>query len=295
MRALTRRYDEFFRRYLALSRDNWKQYTRVFPLAVDYGLANLSHPVFGPLLRRFFRFEGQGHYAEACVVPINQELDFHGSGKNLVMPVQKVREAIAESSYRVIFNRCICRDSYGCTNFPRDFACIMIGEACRTMVGRGVARYATVEECLEHLDRATEMNLVAICAWTEMESLAKGVPEENKMKYIEICLCCPCCCNGLNNFKEWHKTPQLRKLFKSVGWHARSTEACVGCGLCAEVCPMDAISVDSGGIQVADDRCLGCGLCAVRCPQQAIVMKELRPLKEHLLDYFGDFRPEIRG
>jgi ferredoxin len=254
-----------------------------------------NHPVLGPVLRRLFRLEGGDHYAEACIVPIQHNLAFSSDNMNMVVPIQRLREAVEESSYRIIMHRCICRDSFKCGHFPIDFACLMLGEACRTMVGNGIARYATVEESLAHLDRAAELGLVAIPAWTEFESIAKGIPDENKYKYIEICFCCPCCCNGLKNFKNWNQVPQLRKLFKNTGWRARASEQCIGCGVCAPICPMDAITVGQDGIARIGDSCIGCGLCGFRCPEGAIVMEEIQPMKRHILEYFGDARPQING
>ncbi len=191
-----RRYDDFYRRYLSLTRDTWEYYTKIYPFVADQVMGYFSHPVLGPMLRRVFRFEGEGHHAEACIVPIQHNLEFNSDNKNMVVPIQRLRDAVEEASYRIIMDRCICRDSFKCSHFPIDFACLMLGEACRTMVGNGIARYATVEESLAHLDRATELGLVAIPAWTEIESIAKGIPDESKEKYFEICFCCPCCWEG---------------------------------------------------------------------------------------------------
>ena len=46
-------------------------------------------------------------------------------------------------------------------------------------------------------------------------------------------------------------------------------EECVNCGICADVCPEEAIVVDE--IAVFDPRkCTGCGLCVEECPNESI-------------------------
>jgi 2-oxoacid:acceptor oxidoreductase delta subunit (pyruvate/2-ketoisovalerate family) len=51
---------------------------------------------------------------------------------------------------------------------------------------------------------------------------------------------------------------------------------CIGCNVCAVVCPFDAIKKNENGIaQVNEDLCKGCGICVARCPEQAITMKKL--------------------
>ncbi len=290
---LAKRYFDLYRRYLSLNQNNWFQYARTFPV-VEIAMRNVSHPVFGATLRRLFRFEGPGRYTQSHIVPINRNIAYDSSRQNIIMPIDKIRRVIEDSSYRILMNRCICRDGFECTHFPRDLGCIMLGEACRNMVARGVARYATVEECQAQLDQAAERGLVAICAWAEFETIAKGIPEEEHRDYFEICLCCPCCCLGMRNYDKIFQSPHMRKVFQSVGWRARGTDACVGCGVCAEPCPVDAIEVKTDRILV-DESCIGCGLCAFRCPQDAIVMEETVPMKEHLLDHFWGFRPKIRG
>jgi NADPH-dependent glutamate synthase beta subunit-like oxidoreductase/Pyruvate/2-oxoacid:ferredoxin oxidoreductase delta subunit len=51
---------------------------------------------------------------------------------------------------------------------------------------------------------------------------------------------------------------------------------CVGCNVCAVVCPFEAVKKNENGVaQVNEDLCKGCGICAARCPEQAITMKKL--------------------
>ena len=50
-------------------------------------------------------------------------------------------------------------------------------------------------------------------------------------------------------------------------------DACTGCGACAEVCPVDAISVDDVA-KVDSETCTECGTCVDECPVEAISMEE---------------------
>jgi MinD superfamily P-loop ATPase len=45
--------------------------------------------------------------------------------------------------------------------------------------------------------------------------------------------------------------------------------ACVSCGLCADVCPVEAIA-GIGGYKINPNLCTGCGECSRDCPVRAI-------------------------
>ncbi len=48
-------------------------------------------------------------------------------------------------------------------------------------------------------------------------------------------------------------------------------DECIGCGACADQCPVSAIALDDEGKAGIDaDACLDCGACAGTCPVQAI-------------------------
>ena len=47
------------------------------------------------------------------------------------------------------------------------------------------------------------------------------------------------------------------------------TEKCLGCGSCADECPVGAISEKDGKYIINPDECLECGACASVCPVEA--------------------------
>ncbi len=62
-------------------------------------------------------------------------------------------------------------------------------------------------------------------------------------------------------------------------------ESCIGCRLCANVCPQNAIKVErlkateEGGtgyiLKVQTEQCTGCGLCVRQCPMQILRLEEV--------------------
>jgi hypothetical protein len=224
---------KFFTRYIAISKDNWDKYIKIHPL-IRWWMKYLSLPVLGPLMRRLSVMDGRDNPTQAHIFPINRNLNYDGKAESTTMPVDLVRKAAQDASFRAIKHNCFCRDGLQCQKYPIDLGCLMIGEGCRCMVERGTAREATEEEALAHIERAAELGLVCLTMWVGMEMVMLGVPEERRDQVLEICFCCPCCCQGLRSFKYYDRRFMSR--FRSIGWTPAASEDCLACGACEALC-----------------------------------------------------------
>jgi len=71
-------------------------------------------------------------------------------------------------------------------------------------------------------------------------------------------------------------------LFPELVVDDHGSHRCIGCELCALVCPTRCLSIatENGGIEarrvtrfsLASGACIGCGYCAEACPERAILM-----------------------
>ena len=58
-------------------------------------------------------------------------------------------------------------------------------------------------------------------------------------------------------------------------------DACIGCKLCVDKCPVEAIKMVDGKAVIDKEKCIGCGICVNKCPVTAIVKSE--PVKNEAI------------
>ena len=69
-------------------------------------------------------------------------------------------------------------------------------------------------------------------------------------------------------------------------------EKCAGCGVCEDVCPVEAVRVSDGVACIDQDRCNECEACVETCPNQAILVV-IEPVEEKAISLREQPVPEI--
>ncbi|MFW9924413.1 MAG: 4Fe-4S binding protein, partial [Candidatus Thorarchaeota archaeon] len=96
---------------------------------------------------------------------------------------------------------------------------------------------------------------------------------DDKFEADNICSCCWDCCGLFGNYHRGNM-PFLLKSFYIA--ELADKDKCLGCQVCMDYCPLDALSLSNEGvININQERCCGCGQCSYHCPEGAIQMQSL--------------------
>lgn len=196
-------------------------------------------------------------------------------------------KAVLENARRIAVSMCYCRhksEHLGkrCDK-PMD-NCLSVDIGADFVLRHGNGREIERAEALEILDDARQAQLVHI-----------GDNVQSKLSYI--CNCCGCCCGQLQAINR-ADLPGAVKTSNHIA--VIDLTRCKGCGRCARVCPIQAVSLkarrpDDRGEngkpiskmvgQIDDDICLGCGVCKPACREEGALTLKRR--KERVLTPAG--------
>ena len=212
---------------------------------------------FAQLIERYFEFGFKKISAIDPtifqVIPVNQsvnpELEIHHFEK---------AEQLIESSASWGVRECICKKQKELIGEP----CSYPKTVCLTMVPKAetyfdddeLTKPITKEESLQLLKEAEEAGLVH-CTYNVQTG------------HTYICNCCTCCCGILGGVD---KLGNPRDFVKTDFVMTVNADLCTGCETCIERCQFGALSVPEDVCIVDPKRCIGCGVCAIVCPESAL-------------------------
>jgi NAD-dependent dihydropyrimidine dehydrogenase PreA subunit len=136
--------------------------------------------------------------------------------------------------------------------------CLKFDELAQYVIERGLAREITREEALEIIRESEEAGLVHF-----VDNAVGGIKHN--------CNCCGCACWSVGSIRR-RKIPR-DSLVATYFMRETDEEACIGCGDCVQICPVDCLSLEGDIPTVDEEWCIGCGVCVHQCSQGAAKLR----------------------
>jgi ferredoxin len=265
-------------------------------LLVDFDVAGETRYVLPPPMAGFFEFSmmrvrhdlDQKLLAELFYEYLNVEEDFirelftngqtqlgrafvHepalSDGISLhVLDYERASEVVQSASYLGI-SMCYCRHKMmhvgRACEAPMNI-CMTFNTTAESLIRHGHARAVEVSEGMALLAKAYENNLVQF-------------GENVRQKVNFICNCCGCCCEAMIAARRF---AVMHPIHTSNFLPIVEEKTCNGCGKCAAVCPVEAMTLVSANdpkrplkklARLDESRCLGCGVCVRACTKSASI------------------------
>ncbi len=198
------------------------------------------------------------------IVPVEEEIDI---GNETVLPYEVVQNIIGRHEFIAVTN-CYCRHEKSLINEPCKLDapiqnCLLFGKNAQFSVEYGFAKQISKESALKILKEAEDYGLVHKAFHTHQD-IERG--EE------AICSCCKCCCGVFQlHYKGVAPIHTVSSYIVML-----NKEKCIGCGMCIEKCPMEAINWYNSDVEILENRCIGCGVCAYHCPEDALKLVKIQ-------------------
>jgi ferredoxin len=190
-------------------------------------------------------------------------------------------ESVLQGAETFAVAQCPCRVAYGLRGRECDHpleVCLKFDEMAEHAIERGFGRRITREEARDIVQQSAEAGLVHF-----VDNAQEGVKHN--------CNCCGCSCWNVGTIRR-RKVPR-DDLMQTYFMRVTDEGACVGCGVCEEICPVAAVAQEDGPPAVDEEWCIGCGVCAAKCPNGAAGVEPRTDLEQEPPREFRELHDRI--
>lgn len=220
---------------------------RMAKLILKYFDVPTTGKIYGGVATKSFKYS-----------PANLSVDVSMQG---VLPHEQMGP-IVDAATKIAVAHCPCRMSakiLGKTDCQHSLeVCLKYDELAEFVIAKGLAREVSKDEARK------------ILANSEKEGLVHMV-DNTQGQVKHTCNCCGHYCWNVGIIRR-RKIPR-DALMAVYFTRVTNEEECIGCGACADICPVDAVKMVDDRPEVDLNWCIGCGVCAVSCPSEAISIK----------------------
>ncbi|MFX0034507.1 MAG: DUF362 domain-containing protein [Candidatus Hermodarchaeota archaeon] len=233
--------------------------------------AELSEKLFSELSEK-----AQNNYESISVLfkqalPVDQTLPVEKEvtvGTESVMPYEELKsyfEEYGKEENGIAVAHCYCRHEHDLLNNPCKLGapklnCFLLDKSAQYAIEHNFAKPISKDEALRLCREAEDYGLV---------HKAFHVHSDPQRGLEAVCNCCKCCC-GI--FQMYHRG--ITPLHTVSSYIAKvDDENCIGCGICAEKCPVEALDLEDDISVVDENKCIGCGVCTHHCPENVIQLE----------------------
>lgn len=189
------------------------------------------------------------------VVPVEKEVE---TNLEVVLPYEVIK-GIIERNDIISVNHCYCRNwkdnlQDQCKLESPKLGCFQFGRYAQFLIEHNFGKLISKEEAIKILKEAEEDGLVH-----------KAIHLKNPgQEEIGLCNCCNCCCQFFQLYKRGIFP------FHTLTYYIANVDKnkCIGCGICIQKCPIEAIELISALSITNLDKCIACGLCTHHCPEK---------------------------
>jgi NAD-dependent dihydropyrimidine dehydrogenase PreA subunit len=198
------------------------------------------------------------------VIPVEEQVEI---GTENVMPYEEIK-IILNNYEDIAVSNCYCRTEKELVNDPCKLHapkrnCFFFDKSAQFVIEHNFGERIGKDDAIKLFQKAEDYGLVHKVFHVHLN------PNNN----IEaICNCCKCCCGP---FQMYHKGIMPIHTITSYIAKMSNKEDCIGCGICVEKCPVEAIHLIDDIVSIDETKCIGCGVCAHHCPEEVINLQRV--------------------